>query len=157
MKNKKGFKYYLKFWGLATVVYSVYIAVVSFRDGFEIVTFLPVFYLPVVFTLLLFLFDTVFDRIWPQKGKKEDDEFKIFIQKTTFEVNEQLELSIEDFRRLRESEKFQKTLYQAYQIYLIGETEEINFTFLEKKLKKDTIEYRAMEVVVNEVKKMMEN
>lgn len=157
MKNKRGFKHYLKFWGLATAVYTVYILIVSIRDGFDVALILPVFYLPIVFTFLLFVFDLIFDRIWPQKDKKEDDEFKSFISKTTFEVNEQLSLSIEDFRRLRENEKFQKSLYQAYQIYLIGETEEINFTFLDKKFKKDTTEYKAMEIVVNEVKKMMGN
>ncbi len=157
MKNKKGFKYYLKFWALATLIYSVYIVIISVREGFVVDLVLPVFYLPLVFTFLLFVFDTIFDKIWPQKEKKEDDEFKTFIKTATFEVNEQLELSIEDFRRLRENEKFQKTLYQAYQIFLIGETDEINFTFLNKKFKKDTMEFKAMEVVVNEVKKMMGN
>lgn len=157
MKNKRGLKHYLRFWILASIVYTIYIIVLSIRDGFTVELFLPVLYLPLVFTFLLFVFDMIFDRIWPQKGKKEDDEFNSFIKKTTFEVNEQLELSIEDFRRLRENEKFQKSLYQAYQIYLIGETEEINFVFLDKKFKKDTIEFKAMEVVVNEVKKMMGN
>jgi len=157
MKNKKGFKHYFKFWGLASIVYTVYVVVITIKDGFTVEAILPIFYLPILFTFLLFVFDTIFDKIWPQKDKNEDDEFKTFIKKTTFEVNEKLELSIEDFRRLRESEKFQKTLYQAYQIYLIGETEEINFIFLDKKFKKETIEYRAMEVVVNEVKKMMGN
>ncbi|AIO18251.1 hypothetical protein KQ51_00363 [Candidatus Izimaplasma bacterium HR1] len=157
MKNKRGFKHYLRFWMLATVLYSAYVIFISSRDGMELSFILSAVYLPIVFTFLLFAFDTVFDRIWPQKDKKSDQEFDEFLKKTTYKVNEELELSIEDFRRLRENEKFQKSLYQVYQIYLIGETEEINFIFLEKKFKKDTTEYVALEIVVKEVKKMMVN
>ena len=157
MKNKRGFKHYLRFWMLATVIYAAYIIFISSRDGVDVTLVTSALYLPIVFTFLLFAFDTVFDRIWPQKEKKEDQEFDEFLKKTTYQVNEELELSIEDFRRLRENAKFQKSLYQVYQIYLIGETDEINFIFLEKKFRKDTTEYRALEIVVNEVKKMMEN
>ena len=157
MKNKRGFKHYLRFWMLATVIYSAYVIFISSRDGVDVAFVITAVYLPILFTFLLFVFDSVFDRIWPQKDKKEDQEFDEFLKKTTFQVNEKLNLSIEDFRRLRENERFQKSLYQVYQIYLIGETDEINYVFLEKKFKKDTIEYNALEIVVNEVKKMTEN
>ena len=65
--------------------------------------------------------------------------------------------NIEDFRRLREDERFQKGLQQAFRIKNEGETESLNFTILEKKFKKNTREYEAMNVVIEEVKKMMVN
>jgi hypothetical protein len=158
MKKTRGFKHYFRFWVIATLLYTAYVSYLAYTEGyFNPAVLVSVGILPVLFTFLLFVFDQIFDRIWPTKEKKTDDEFNDFLNKTTTRVNEKLELSIEDFRRLRENEKFQRSLYQAYQIYLIGETEDINYTLLNKKFKKETIEYNALMIVIKEVKEMMEN
>jgi len=158
MKKTRGFKHYLKFWLIATGLYGSYIVYLAYQDGaFNQPALLSVGLLPLLFTFLLFVFDQIFDRIWPTKEKKTDDEFNDFLIKTTSKVNEKLQLSIEDFRRLRENVRFQKSLYQAYQVYLIGETEEINYTFLNKKFKKDSKEYNALMIVIEEVKEMTGN
>ncbi len=156
MKNKRGFKYYVRFYLIVLVVYLAYISYLAFTgEGYDTTLLLSAAYLPLGFTFFLFLFDTLFDRIFPSKDKKSDDEFTKFLQLTTKRVNEDLEFSIEDFRRLRDNEKFQKSLWQLYQIKLFGETEEINFVMIRKKFKKDTREYKAVEVVIEEVQKMM--
>jgi hypothetical protein len=143
---------------MATGIYVIYLIINGFSSGgIEPALLLSITYLPLLFTLFLFVFDSIFDRILPSKEKKADDAYQVFIKQTTKKVNENLALSIEDFRRLRENEKFQKALYQAYQIYLNGENEDINYVFLEKKFKKDTNEYKALEIVVHEVKEMSEN
>lgn len=164
MKKTRGFKHYLKFWLIATGLYGAYVVYLAYQEGsfnlsesFNNTVIFSIVLLPITFTLLLFMFDQIFDKIWPSKDKKTDDEFNEFLKKTTTTVNQKLDLGIEDFRRLRESEKFQKSLYQAYQIFLIGETEEINYTLLNKKFKKDSTEYNALMIVINEVKEMKEN
>ncbi len=140
------------------VLYFAYVSYLAYQEGsYDPTLLFSVFYLPLLFTSFLFVFDLIFDKIWPSREQKTDDEFNSFLKQVTFEVNEELNLGIEDFRRLRESEKFQKALYQAYQIKLIGETENINFKFLERKFKKNTNEYNALSVVIKEVKKMMVN
>jgi len=158
MKKTRGFKHYLRFWLIATGLYALYVIYLSFdAAAFDPSVLFSIGILPLAFTFLLFVFDQIFDKIWPSKEKKKDDEFSDFLKKTTYKVNEKLKLSIEDFRRLRENDKFQKSLYQAYQIYLIGETEEINYTLLNKKFKKDTNEYNALMIVIEEVKEMTVN
>lgn len=158
MKKTRGFKHYLKFWGIATGLYAAYIIYLAYDAGeFDSSVIFSIVVLPLAFTFLLFVFDQLFDKIWPTKEKKTDDEFSEFLKQTTSKVNDELELGIEDFRRLRENVSFQKALYQAYQIHLIGETEGINYTFLKKKFKKDTNEYNALMIVIKEVQEMKEN
>lgn len=158
MKKTRGFKHYLKFWVIATLLYASYVIYSAYqKQPFDPTVLLSIAILPLAFTFLLFVFDQIFDKIWPNKEKNGDDEFTEFLKKTTSKVNETLELGIEEFRRLRESERFQKSLYQAYQIYLIGETDEINYIFLKKKFKKDSNEYNALMIVVKEVKEMTKN
>ena len=61
---------------------------------------------------------------------------------------------IEDFRKLRESSKFQKALNHAFKISSEGEYKGVTFEFLEKKFKKGTLEYKAIIIVIEEAKKM---
>lgn len=156
MKNRRGFKYYVRFYVIILVVYFAYVSYVAFQgDGYDKNLLFSVMYLPLGFTFFLYLFDTLFDRIFPSREKQTDDEFTEFLKVTTAKVNEELDFTIEDFRRLRDNEKFQKSLWQLYQIKLFGETDEINFTMIRKKFKKDTREKKAVEVVISEVQKMM--
>jgi len=102
-------------------------------------------------------FDKIFERQVEALGKEGDVLVGIYLKQVGDAITNQCEFSIEEFRRLRESSSFQKSLEQAFRILANGETEEISFQFLEKKFKKNTNEYIALNVVVNEVKKMMEN
>ena len=158
MKKTRGFKHYLRFWVIATGLYASYVIYLAYQEGsFNPAVLFSIAVLPLAFTFLLFVFDQIFDKIWPTKEKKTDDEFDEFLKLTTSKVNEGLQLGIEDFRRLRENVRFQKSLYQVYQIHLIGETDEINYTFLNKKFKKDSNEYNALMIVIKEVKEMAGN
>lgn len=162
MKRKKGLKHYAKFYAFVVVAYFIYIAINALQnDGFNQAMLASLVYLPVMFIGLVWLFDTILDPFFNRlsRGKKtsEQERYRQFFMLITNEINTQCEFSIEDFRRLRENEKFQKGLQQAYRIQDDGETTELNFTLLEKKFKKNSREYTAMQVVIAEVKKMMTN
>ena len=93
-----------------------------------------------MFIFFVFMFDTLLDPLFNRFKKPKTNEaslYKEFFQKMTYEVNEQCDFTIEDFRRLRENEKFQKGLQQAFKIKNNGETNELNFVLLEKKFKKN--------------------
>lgn len=91
------------------------------------------------------------------KPKKVEDRYKLFLELAAKRVNDMEGFSIEDFRRLRENERFQKTLHQCFTIYENGEQDELNFNYLSKKFKSNTNEYKALELVIEDTKKMMEN
>jgi hypothetical protein len=156
MKNFRGLKHYIRMYFIIAGVYFLYISYLAYtNDGYELAVVLGTFYIPLFIILFMYLFDTLFDRIFPTKDKKSKDGYVSFVNKVTAQVNETLEFSIEDFRRLRENDRFQKALYQAYQISEKGETKDINFILLEKKFKKDSNEGKALGIVIEEVKKMM--
>ena len=162
MKNKKGFKHYLQFYVLIVIVYFLYISILAMQnDGYDSTMLFSLIYLPPAFVGFIYLFDSImepfFNKMKQPKKNSEASLYKQFFQVITNQVNTQCDFSIEDFRRLRESDKFQKALQQAYKIKTEGETPDLNFVLLDKKFKKETREYEAMQVVIEEVKKMMTN
>lgn len=158
MNKKKGFKYYGVVFIVSVVALAVYILYLSYQAGeLDTTMLLSLIYVPFMFTLFLFVFDKLFDTIFPSKTKKTDDLFANYLKIVSNAIQSTYNFSIEDYRRLRENPKFQKALEQAFRIVEKGETPEISFDFLQKKFKKDTNEYSAMMVVIDEVKKMMIN
>jgi|LGVE01.1.fsa_nt_gb hypothetical protein len=158
MKNKRGIKHYIRFYVLAVVLYFAYISYIAYQTGgYDSATLLSVGYIPLLFIVFLYFFDTIMDIVMPSQKTKKEDEYTSFIKFTTQEVNNQGDFSIEDFRRLRESDKFQKALFQAFHIKKDGETDEFNFIMLEKKFKRGSREHQAITIVIKEVKKMMVN
>lgn len=156
MKNKKGFKHYIRMYLLLLVVYTGMTVVVAAMNSwdFDSQQLVSILYLPIIFVLFLFVFDTIFALIFKPKGKTDsDDDFKSFGRRVTSEMKKKDMFSIEDYRRLQESDRFQKALHHAFEIYENGEKPEMNIVFLEKKFKKDSIEGKAMTIVLDEVKK----
>ena len=154
MKNKKGIKYYaliLVFSSISLVLYVVYLNI----SDKEIDT--DLYYVPVMFTGFLILFDKIQEKIFPKKNKVSHDKFNTYLKSASVAIQKDCDLSIEDYKKLRNDQKFQKGLGQAFRVYDKGESEDVNFEFLERKFKKGTNEYIAFQAVINEVKKMMEN
>ncbi len=75
-----------------------------------------------------------------------------FLLRVSKKVRDDLALEPEDVERLRESEKFQKALYVAYQITLNGETAEYTYEFLESRFTPGTLEYKAVKIIADEVR-----
>jgi len=158
MKKEKGLKYYAKIFLFSTIALVAYIVYLYFKaDEFDITTVFSLLYVPLLFTGLLFIFDKLFDFIFPTKEKKGNLMFESYLKTVGNSIQSQCNFGIEDYKRLRNNPKFQKGLEQAFRIVENGESEEISFAFLEKKFKKETNEFIAFQVVIQEVKKMMEN
>ena len=158
MKSKKGFKYYGIVFLFSVIALAVYVGYLAIREGsIDYVLVTSLISVPFMFTIFLFVFDKVFEWIFPNKESKQDDQFTNYLKRVGEAITEQCDFSIEGYRRLRGNTSFQKSLEQAYRILINGETGDLTYQFMEKKFKKDTNENIALLVVLEEVKKMMEN
>jgi hypothetical protein len=158
MKSKKGLKYYATIFGFSTTALVLYVAYLRIKDGeFDTEIILPLLYVPVVFTGFLFAFDRLFEMIFPGQKKVRNNKYNNYIQVVGDAIDVECDFGIEDYKKLRNSQRFQKGMEQAFRVYDKGETDDIDFEFLEKKFRKSTNEYIAFQVVIKEVKKMMEN
>lgn len=158
MKKKKGLKYYGLIFTVSTVALIIYMTYLRIKDGeFDLELFKSLAYVPFMFTLLLFLFDSLFDKVFSKKAKKGNVKFDVYLNKASLAIQNNCDFSIEEYTRLRSNQKFQKGLGQAFRVYDNGEDKDLNFEFLERKFKKGTKEYVAFQAVIKEVKNLMEN
>ena len=158
MNPKKGYRYYAIVFLFSVLALGVYVAYLAIKEGsidYELINSLML--IPLMFTLFLFVFDLIFAKIFPSKSKQDNDQYKIYLDHVGKAITDQCDFGIEDYRRLRANASFQKSVEQVYKLITDGETEEINYQFLDKKFKKNTNEYIALSVVINEVKEMIEN
>lgn len=161
MKNSRGIKYYVRFYLIILIGYLIYITLDAYNNSWDFRTdmIIGITYIPLMFVAFVYIFDTILEKIFPRmksiRQNKPNDQYKEFLNVCTNRINDELQLGIEDFRRLRENERFQKALHQAYEITENGETEAVNFLFLKKKFKNNTKEYKAINIVLDEVEKMM--
>jgi len=146
---KKPLKFYLMVFGLTSVIilgYTIYIYMTSVdTPTFKEMSVLWI--MPFFFTLIYYLGDVLSEKITKKRKKNtnNEDQFLMDISKKMTESNA---FQIEEFRRLRTSEKFQTQLHYAYWIFQNGEDEAHTMDLLQKKFRKDTLEGRAMEYVV---------
>ena len=161
MRKNKDWKYYFKFYAMIVVVYFIYVSILAIRDGgYNEYALATVLYLPPLFVVFVVIFDRLLDPVFRKMGRKklkQSNDYELFLTQMTTAVNETLDLSIEATRRLRENDRFQKSLQQAYRIQTEGETVEMNFILLSKKFKNGTEEQKALEIVMDEVRKTLEN
>ena len=157
MRKKKDLKYYaliLVFSSIALILYLLYL---RFKDGeFDTELFQSLAYVPLMFTSLLFVFDLIFDKIMPKRGKAGNVKFDTYLKNTSTSIQNDCNFSIEEYTKLRSNQKFQKGLGQAFRVYDNGETKDLNIEFLKRKFKKGTNEYVAFQIVIKEVEKLME-
>ncbi len=158
MNSKKGLRYYVIVFFFSVIALIAYIAYLSIKEGsISYETISSYIYVPPVFTVLLFVFDKVFDKFFPSKVKQEDPKYNKYLKDMNNVLSDKCDFSIEEYRRLRTNTSFQKSIDHTYKILNNGESEDVSFLFLEKKFKKNTNEYIALQAVVEEVKKMMKN
>jgi uncharacterized membrane protein len=144
MKNEKGLKYY-------GVIFLVSVAAVALFIGFNLYRgtdmtleyTVGIAFVPFTFTLILFVTDRLIQAFMPRKETEMDAYEKFLIESTELLKNDE-NFEIEDFKKLRESERFQRTLKQIYNIKTSNESEELNYKMVKKRFKKDTLEYRAV-------------
>jgi hypothetical protein len=146
---------------MGTLAIFIYATIDAISTGsYDSELLITMTFAPATFSGFMFVFDKIFDMIFPNKLKtkrKDSDKYGNFLDIVNKAVENDTSFSIEDYRRLRDSDKFQKALRQAFKIYEEGESQDITFSYLEKKFKKSSREYAAMNIVLNQVKKLKEN
>lgn len=151
MISNKGMKYYLIVFFVSMAFVLVYGTIVSVSSGgIDFVYLMSLATVPFAFTGFLILFDFLLAKILPKKpAVKAMNEYEQYVLNATEILKETEEFSIEDFRKMRNSDRFQKTLKRLHQIQTFGETEENNYRMIEKKFKKDSVEYKAIQKLIN--------
>ncbi len=102
--------------------------------------------LPILFTGMYFLGDYVMQKITDKRKKINYEE--LYLEAIGEQMRASKQFLIEDFRRLKENQKFQAALKYGYFIVQNGETDKISISHLEKKFDPRTLEGKALAFVV---------
>lgn len=158
MNKTKVLKYYALIFLTAVIAISIYTLVLYLRGEIEggFSSIFAMFLIPVVFVGFLFIFDKIFNLLIPAKYKNletQKTEYEVFLDQVNQIVGAHLEISLEESRKLRENERFQKSLSQVFTILKHGENNELSWEYLQKKFKKDSTEFEALNIIIESVKK----
>ncbi|MGE4571642.1 MAG: hypothetical protein AB7E09_02745 [Candidatus Izemoplasmatales bacterium] len=149
-KFRKPFKFYLTLFILSSVLIIAYSIFKMVRDDTPLSDLYSTWFIPLFFILIYWSSDWILDKIFNRK-QKVDYESK-FLDTIGQKMRDANAFLIEDYRRLQINQKFQASLKIAYKIYTDGEDDTFTIDKLEKKFKKDAIEYKAMQFVVDYLK-----
>lgn len=145
-KFRKPFKFYLMLFLVLSAVVAIYTVYRIIKDNTPVSELYSLWFLPLIFILIYYGSDSLFDKVFNKK-KQVDYEAK-FIEEIANKMRDSNQFLVEDYRRLKMSDKFQECLKFGYNIYKNGENEMYNISKLERKFKKGTIEYKAISYVI---------
>ncbi len=149
-KFKKPLKFYLITFAVLTVGVLGYSLYKIIKDSTPVSELYSLWFLPAIFILIYYGGDSLLEKIFNKK-KRVDYEAE-FVDAIAKRMRESNEFIIEDYRRLQINDKFQSVLKLGYQIEKNGETEQNNFEKLEKKFRKNTLEYKAVMYMIEYLK-----
>ncbi|MFP4286252.1 MAG: hypothetical protein ACLFRI_01025 [Candidatus Izemoplasmataceae bacterium] len=155
-KNKDSLAYYaLIFLGISIGLLIFGFLFPSRRDGLSYNEWIAAFWFyPFLVVFVIFFYRKVTKKMFKRLDKQnEERQFVLHMSKV---VKDELGYEIEDFRRLRENEKFQKALLDAYTIYQDGETQLINYDTLSRKFDPKSKEFDAVTLIIRELKILRE-
>ena len=156
MKEEKTLRYYLFVYLLSLGGLFVYLTYQAWRnDGYDETLLASLLWVPVFVTLFVFLIDRISGLFRKKDGKSNRVKSQKYFEYMSKTIDENHDFLFEDFRKLKQSTRFQKGLKQAFQIYENGETDILNFEYIIKKYQKESIEYKAMVTVIEKTKEMM--
>ena len=144
---KKPFKFYVLMFlilSLAVAGYSIYRIV---KDSTPVGELVSLWVLPLIFILIYYGSDSLLEKIFNKKKRINYEEK--FIEEIAKRMRESNEFLVEDYRRLQINDKFQESLKIGYQIYLNGESDLFNINKIERKFKKGTLEFKAIQYVID--------
>lgn len=143
---RKPFKFYLSMFIILSIAVIGYTIYKIYKDQTPIVDLASLWVMPLFFTLIYYFSDLVLDKIFNRK-KKFVGEDK-FIHEVDQKIREKNVFLVEEYRRLQINQKFQEGLKIAYKIYENGETEYYSKEKLLRKFKKNSLEFKAIEYVI---------
>ena len=150
-RNKESLLYYV----LIFIAISAGVAIFGLfpvrRDGLEYIDWISIYWpYPFLVVIMLFFYKRLTSKMF-KKLDRQNQEQNFILHMSGF-VKDELKFEVEDFRRLRENDKFQKALFDAYTIYLDGETAEFSYEKIAQKFEKGTKEQQAVDIVIRETK-----
>lgn len=149
MSNKKGLKYYIVIFIISVLAILGYLVINNFQgNDLELSYTISLFFVPLVFTFALFAFDRLIDIFIPKKKELIRDGYEQFVIEVTELLRSDDSFEIEDFKKLRENDRFQRVLKQIYNIRTQGETADSNYKMVHKRFKKDTLEHKAVSKII---------
>ena len=150
-QNKESVLYYVLIFVAISAGVAIFGLFPGRRGGLEYGEWISIYWpYPVLVVVILFFYKRLTSKMF-KKLNKQNEEQNFVLHMSKF-VKEELKFEVEDFRRLRESEKFQKALFDAYTIYQDGESNEINYDKLIQKFEPSTKEYQAVQIIIRETK-----
>ena len=153
--TRKPFKFYFYIFIFSVVIVAGYSLYMIYSQGKSVNEIYSLWFMPPLFTGFYYGSDLLIDKFTNRK-KKVNYEGK-FLAEISKKMNESKVFLVEEFRRLQNNYRFQEDLKRAYQIYANGESEIFTIAKLEKKYRKDTIEFKAMKYVVEYLKENQKN
>lgn len=154
-RHRKPFKFYLYMFLFAITLVIIYTAYNIINDTVDVNELIVTWMLPFLFVGFYYGSDALLDKF---TKKKSVVNYEVnFLDTIGESMRKSNEFLIEDYRKLRINDKFQKAVKDAYFIYENGENEVYNFSRIEKRFNKNTVEYRAIRYVFNYIKENQKN
>jgi len=147
-------KYYFLLFALSFAIMGISLLYKYIKSTSTSTDVLALFAVPAFFVGFMLLIDYLMQKVADRKKKKDYE--GLFLDVVGNKMRASKEFLIEDFRHLQISEKFQSAIKSAYLITKEGETEGRNLAHLEKKFERRSLEYRAMQYVIEAAKEQLE-
>jgi hypothetical protein len=152
-KRLKSWKYYVLLFAAAFVILGAVALIKNFSGTYVAGDLWNTIIFPPLLALMMFLSDYMMQKLADKKGKKDfEGRYLDAIAEKMRAANLFL---IEDFRRLKESERFQEALKYGFYITQHGENEKFTVARLEKRFDGRGLEAKAMPFVIAHVREIL--
>jgi len=152
-KRLKSWKYYVLLFAAAFVILGAVALIKNFSGTYVEGDLWNVIIFPPLLALMMFLSDYMMQKLADKKGKKDfEGRYLDAIAEKMRGANLFL---IEDFRRLKESERFQEALKYGFYITQHGENDKFTVARLEKRFDGRSLEAKAMPFVIAHVREIL--
>jgi hypothetical protein len=152
-KRVKSWKYYLFLFLLSFVALGGIALYKYFAGTFVVGDLWNALVLPVVLALVMFLSDVLVQKFASKKNKTNYE--GIYLDGIAEQMRRSNKFLIEDFRRLKESARFQEALKYGFYIVQHGESEHFTLAHLEKRFDSRGLEGKAVPFIVGYVREKL--
>jgi hypothetical protein len=150
----------LKSWIYYVAIYLIGLALVGgvaifkrLNGTYTVADLWNVIVLPAVFALFMFLSDLILQKISDKKDRTNYE--GKYLDAVSAKMQASNKFLIEDFRKLKESSRFQEALKYGFHIVQNGEDERFTVAHLERRFDSRSLEGRAMPYVVEHIREKL--
>lgn len=152
-KRLKSWKFYLALYALALAALGG-VALYKYFTGTYVVSDLwNAILFPIIFAVFMFLSDYIMQKLQDKKQKTNYE--GLYLDAIAERMRKSNLFLIEDFRRLKESPRFQEALKYGFYLTKNGESEKFSVARLEKRFDPRSLEAKAMPFVIAQVREKL--